>query len=316
MPNRDDDKDPKRNDSRPDREGPISRNLRAFMSQRREKLRREADAILLRSTPEIIASREKHRHRLEVLAAQLLKAAHLRLTDQYHICRNINPAGLERHGMEETYAIRRPGLHRIDWDLVANFRGITRRELEKAKPDWVIVRGAFFGLAGVLLSGRDRGSAEYTLHQGYRLMQARHGQHARPVIAFAAKAVAWCLARKLYPAASRFAEALQFTLGGYLPKQDPRLVHVWMRLAECYRLAGSFDRAVAAALEAWTVVAACKGRAPDVAPLILVARLQLVLGRFKEVAEAASLVIKVAVACGFAQTEHAHDARSLLSEVT
>lgn len=313
MPNRDDDNDPERKNPNSGREGPISPNLRAYMSQRREKLRREADAILLRSTPEIIASREKHRPKLEANAAKMLHEAYLRTIEPIVMVDHLNVVPF---GMDASQALRRRQNPRIDLELVENLRGMSKRELEKAKPDWAIVRGSFFSLAAVFLAARDAFWTEAVLQEGYRLMQEKHGEHAKPVIAYVSKAFAWCLARKLLKPASRFAEALHFTLGGHLPKQDSRLAFVWMRLAECYRLVGRPERAIAAAIEAWIVILARKGRAPDVAPLLFVARVHLSRGRFKEAAEAARLLLKVAEAYGFAETEHAHDARALLSEVT
>lgn len=312
MPNRDDHNDPKRNDPNPGREGPISPNLRAFMSQRREKLRREADAILLRSTPERIRAQATFLDEVSRQSADLLRAAYVRTLD-------LKPqpyGGLAHLGLEETPALKRRTNRRVDRDLVQFFRDTTAREIARKAPDWPLIRGTFFSLAGVYVNGRDHGSAEYTLHQGLALIQKTFGEHSKPAIAFASRSLAWLFNRGLFPASARFAERVHFIMQGHLSPRDPRMAMIWLRMGDCYRLTDRYERAIVAALESWCVSLGRQGRAPDVFPLLCVARMQLALGDFAKTAETASLIIKVAEAYGFAQTEHAHDARALLSEVS
>jgi len=312
MPNRDDHNDPERKNPNPGREGPISPNLRAFLGQRRENLRRKADAILLRSTPEIIRAQAAFLEEVIRQSADLLSAAYARTLDQ-----KPQPyGGLAYLGLEETPALKRRTHRRVDRDLVQFFRDTASRELARSSPNWSLIRGAFFSLAGVFHVGRDHGSAEYTLHQGLALVQKTFGEHSKPAIAFASKALAWLFGRGLFPAAARFAERTHFIMQGHLGPRDPRMAMIWLRMGDCYRLTDRYERAIVAALESWCVSLGRQGRAPDVFPLLCVARMQLALGHFAKTAEAASLLIKVAEAYGFAQTEHAHDARALLSEVT
>lgn len=312
MPNRDDHNEPRDNDPESRRREPRGGNLEAYMRQQREEDRLKAERALYRSTPEIIRAQAAFLEEVIRQSADLLSAAYVRTLDQ-----KPQPyGGLAYLGLEETPAKKRRTHRRVDRDLVQFFRDTASRELARSSPNWSLIRGAFFSLAGVFHVGRDHGSAEYTLHQGLALVQKTFGEHSKPAIAFASKALAWLFGRGLFPAAARFAERVHFIMQGHLGPRDPRMAMIWLRMGDCYRLTDRYERAIVAALESWCVSLGRQGRAPDVFPLLCVARMQLALGHFAKTAEAASLLIKVAEAYGFAQTDHCHDARALLSEVS